>query len=349
MDVQPDKIRKAAILVATLDRTAADAILAGLGPREAALIRGAADALESIDPYEQRAVIDEFCQSGRLMPHKEPAGVELDAGLAAKFVQASPDPLPETISTKGGASSSTTQEPPFRFLQQADGVSLVPLLRHEHPQTIAVVLSHLPHEQAGRIVLRLGADVQAEVLRRLSHLDEMDPESLREVERGVQAWMAKHIPNPLAREAGVMAVAGILDTIDGPGKQRLIQNLRANDESLAERLIREEPPRRAAAPRPFSFDEVAELEPAALEKLIRAAEPELVMLALAGADDTLVTRLLSLFPPRDASALRHALQNLGPTRLSDVEAAQREIARLADHLEKNGEIVLRRAHLSMAA
>src|SRR5690606_62029 len=93
--------------------------------------------------------------------------------------------------------SARTQAPParasasFNFLHDADPESLVPYLHNEHPQTIAVVASHMPQEHAARFLTALPASIQADVIRRLADLDEMDPESLRELERGLESWMSE--------------------------------------------------------------------------------------------------------------------------------------------------------------
>jgi flagellar motor switch protein FliG len=186
MPRQTSNIRKAAVLVAALDRESAESILRQLSGDQAALVRRAAADLEDVGAEEQEAVIAEFFRIDPSAPRKREtrraesprpndshmAGIELDGSLAARFARPRRDVAPPPASHAA---------PAFRCLEDADCEALAPLLEQEHPQTIAVVISHLPRDKAARLLTRFSAALQAEVLRRLTTLVQLDPESLREI------------------------------------------------------------------------------------------------------------------------------------------------------------------------
>src|SRR5690606_26313759 len=138
---------------------------------------------------------------------------------------------------------------------------------------------------------------------------------------------------------------------DASSQQVLLANLRQHDVRLAERLAHETQPTPHSTRRKIAFEDIANLDDKTLATLVRSAEPEIIMLALAGASPTMVERFLRLFPPRDAAVLRHSLGHLGPTRLSDVETAREQLATLAEDLlaRDQRQTPGGRSQLSMAA
>ena len=91
---------------------------------------------------------------------------------------------------------------PFRALHEASPRSLAPFLEREHPQTIAVIVSHLPSDRAAEVLAGLPGDLQIEVARRLVDLEETDPEILQEVERGLESWLCEQVRSDRRRGPG---------------------------------------------------------------------------------------------------------------------------------------------------
>jgi hypothetical protein len=99
----------------------------------------------------------------------------------------------------------------------------------------------------------------------------------------------------------------------------------------------------------LSFEELANWTEKSLRILLRECEPELILLALTGASENLVRRVMEMFPARQAATLKHALKHPGPTRLSDVTGAQEEIVQLALNLRQAGRLPQRIGRISVAA
>jgi flagellar motor switch protein FliG len=311
-----DGLRKAAILVASLDTAAADAVLDQLMPEQARQVREIVVELEEIDQSEQRRVIDEFFHNGPATSAHNDSGVELDGHLAWLASQGSTHFEEEPLRP---AAPPPPAGKPFVFLQEIETDKLVRALAHERPQTIALVLSHLPPAKSGAVLGRLPERVQAEVVHRLVDLEETDPEILREVEEALHGRLSQHVQTERRRVAGLQAVAGILQATDGRTGIRILDNLAKGDNTLAEKLL----------PRQLDFDDLADLEDDILAETFDEAGAELTLLALFGASSELVNRVLNSLTTADARALHHKLNHPGPIRLRDVEEARRQVARIA--------------------
>ncbi len=274
--------------------------------------------MDDIDQGEQRRVIDEFTGQG--------AG-----GAAAQRVgEQGVEWLPSTPSSQLPAPSSLPPAPgslPFRFLQETEAEKLVRLLVGERPQTIALVLSHLSPVRAAAVLARLPEDVQVDVIHRLIDLEETDPEILREVEETLRSRLSRPtsgcpVEMPRRRVAGLQAVAGILQATDGRVGMQILDNLASRDRALAEKL----------GPPQLTFDDLADLDEGLIAEVFEEAGPDLMLPALFGAAPGLASRLLARIPQADARAIRHELDHPGPIRLSDVEEARRQVARIASRL-----------------
>lgn len=318
MPTAPNPLRKAAILVASLDQPTADALLEQMPEEQAGLVRRMVVALDKIDPVEQRQVIDEFFQGTSPRPARGRtagevgSGVELAGSLAAPRSRARPEP-------------EASGQPPFRFLGAASGEQISPLLRDEHPQTIALVISHLEPRHAARVLESLPRELQVNVLRRLVDQDETSPDILREVERGLQSRIDAELQRTQRRSAGLATVSRILQEADATSQRELLRHLGQQDLPLASALARE----------PLQFEDLNQFDDESLSMLARAAEPRVLVLALAGTTREFAERWLRQLPQAQARGLRQAVDELGATRLTDVAQAQQELARLAEELDKN--------------
>lgn len=357
MKSDPEMIRKAALLVSSLDDDTADKLLEQMPLEMANLVRRAWAALDSIDSAEQEAVIGEFFSQGRestptpaesATPEDE--GVELSARLAREFgltanaESASPSPV------------HPADELPFGFLQSATVARIAPCLEGENPQAIAVVTSHLSPQQALEVLAALSARTQAEVLRRIASLGETDPEILREVERGLQSRMSARSEQEQLQSARLTALRALLQHAPDELRQSMLNNLAQCEPSLAEQLgysppstvPRANPVTMVVDQAPRRFQSLDELDDAVLSAVLAAADPELTALALAGASPALIDRIVRRVAPAEGQRFRRALDRLGPTRLSDIDKAQTQLLLLAEKLATDAEVRSRAVNRALA-
>lgn len=356
-----EQLRQAAILVASLDEPLAEQVLDRLSPEDSARVRAAAETVGRIAPTEREMAMQAFVEAAPIPSTKSmhSAGVELDDSLAARLASLV-DENEEATPTSG----------PFGFLEAADVESIATALRNENPQTIAVVLSCLTSELSADLLVRLPSKLQVNILRRMSDLEPGDPESVQAIASELQMWVEDQQTRRQRREKGVSTIQGILAAVGQNDRDDLVEQIRYRDEILASRLDVVEtksqnrrikhsntidksemsasgipnqpahtdrsPTIRTDSPIPAApslrFDDVANLDDRDWTTLLRSAEPELTVLAFTGASDRMVDRIASRLTPNDAATLRRSLAFPGPTKLSDVEAAREELARLASQI-----------------
>jgi flagellar motor switch protein FliG len=327
-------IRKAAILVACLDRAAADAVLEQLSPEQAQRVRQAVVVLEEIPNGEEQKVFDEFFRLGPRKFSRQSAGVELGGRLAREIggrdfasnvnditsrKRPHPSPLPTNLRLVPGEGMKSKR---FVRLREAEDEKLSRLLAGERPQTIALVLSHLSARQAGGVLSHLQPNLQTEVIRRLVDLEETDPAVLQEVEQALESRLSKQVSMQRRRVVGLEAVGGILEASDSDVRLQILDNLAAGDRELAEQFT----------PQPMAFDDLAELDDAALAEVFRAVDPQCIVPALLGALPAITERVLRILPGSKAELLRRKLRQPGPIRLSDMDAARQNIAETATRI-----------------
>ncbi|HKD37825.1 MAG TPA: FliG C-terminal domain-containing protein [Pirellulales bacterium] len=322
---QNGSYRRVAILVASLDSATADLLLAQMGDDEADRVRRAILHLGDVDPAEQEQVIEQFRSTEAPVRMPDLPGIELNDDLARKLSL----PAAGSDVTAAAAFDELTDDPqPFRFLHETEFEPIMPFLRREHPQTIAIVAAHLPPDRASELLSKLPAELQVDVVRRLADLDEADPKVLKEVERGLHAWLAEHANHRQRKISGLAAVSAILDAAPSGARRQMMANLTRVDRSLAGKLQTNR----------HNFADLVRFDDETLVVVLRAADPELIVLALAGASEKLVERISRQLPAAQSKALGKALTHLGPTRLADVEDAQQALADLATDLETEGRI-----------
>ena len=319
----PDNLRKVAILVATLDASTADTVLDSVPEEQAAQVRRMIVALGELDAAEQEAAIDEFLRAA------PPDSFDL-ADETAIDTQRGHGPYEGVEFIASSAAAGDAAARPFGFLDQANGDKLSTLLAGERPQTIALVVSHLPPHRAADVIGALEGALQVDVLRRLVDLDEADPNVLREVENGLESRILEQIRHERRHLAGLNAVAGIVEAAEPRLKRELLANLARHDRPLAGRL---RPPN-------CEFADLQRMDHDMLGTLLAEVDADVTLLAMAAAPLGLVDSVLRQFSPQDAKQLRRSIECLGPTRLADIDEAQRRITERARQLALDGRIEL---------
>lgn len=306
MTLNPEQLRKAAVLIAALDADGADAVLDRISPEHAALIRRTLIELPDVAADEESAVIGEFFRSG---------GVEAE-------------PIADDVTYEPSATASFGAVAPFHFLHDTAVEDVAELLADERPQIAALVISHLPAEQASQTVAALPDDLQAEVVRRLARLDETDPEILREVEAALERRHRGRFPAAGRRLVGVGAVRRIMDEASPEMRRQWLTSLALQDPRLAANLTQPT----------FTFADLTLLSDDSWRLLLDKVGPETTTAALAGADPEFAADVARRLPRADARRVQLSIDSLGPTRLSDLDAAQETLVRTAREMEMQGRL-----------
>jgi flagellar motor switch protein FliG len=223
---------------------------------------------------------------------------------------------------------------PGDFLRTADPRILANLLRAEHPQTIALILSILTVKKACDFVTYLPEKVHRDVLMRMANLEKVDKKIIEEIENVLKEQLEATGLVEGKQLGGVEVVASILNQMDRKLESELLMKIEEEDSNLAERIRR----------LMFTFEDLLKIDDRGMQTLLKEVTTEEVALALKGASDTIKEKIYKNMSERAASMLKEDMEAMGPVRLSDVERAQVKIAMVAKKLESEGKIMLSRTN-----
>lgn len=340
-------VRKAAVLVRSLDPESVAALLARLSPAEARAVRAAVRELDEVTDEDHEGILAELRGAS---PDRAPdGGVEFELrGPATPLGDA-----PTSEAPPRAPQSAATKPAPLSGLDEVDTESLVACLAREQPRTVAVVLSCLPPTRAAQVLAGLPEDHQAPALERLADLGEVDPDSLNVIAAEVEAWLAKHLQEKKRRDDRMAAVRAILAATPHTSRARLAASLQSHGRQIVDAPapaaheasappavepqaappppIRTTPPPSPQAPAQalLSFSQLESLDPKLLGAVFARVETRTLVLALVGASDRLMRNIQRVASRRQARALRKRVATVGPVRLSDIQRAQQAVARAA--------------------
>ena len=384
-----NKLRKASILVTSLEKEVANQLLNQLPGDQAARVLSFSRNLGEVTADERRQVVNEFMQLGPLIRQPTNSGIELDGSLAEKFAISPPSTEIDLEHRSNHYGKTSVKAVPFESIREADIEPMALLLAREHPQTIAVVLSHLPSEIAIEVIGRLTPRLQAIVVRRWIELDETDPDILLEIEGELQKELQHRLQSDQRRDSQLAHLQTILKAANQEQRHRLTANLLRYDTELARAIgVGEQRENSASTLDPSSkrmhrpqcvsvsdqtafvrhsikrksihvgdsttssgksrqnaiqrFQDIARLDNRNLRTLLETADPDVALLALIGAEERLIGRILSLCSPGHSRDLRQRLHQIEPTTLRDVEQAQLELTAMASRLVSDS--VLAKSH-----
>ena len=206
---------------------------------------------------------------------------------------------------------------------------LASYLKNEYPQTVAVVLAKIKPEHASRVLGSLPEDFALEVINRMLRMESVQKEILDKVEETLRIEFMSNLARTNRRDSHEM-MADIFNNLDRATENRFITALEERNRESAERI-------KALM---FTFEDLAKLDPAGVQTLLRSVEKTKMALALKGSSDTLRNLFFSNMSERAGKIMREDMEAMGPVRLSDVEAAQMEMVKLAKDLSGKGEIIL---------
>ena len=219
---------------------------------------------------------------------------------------------------------------PFSFLRNVDSQNLLTYILDEHPQTIALIISHLPANIGAEILAGLPEPHRLSVVRRVATMGRTNPEIIREVERGLERRMSNVMSQSFEGAGGVEAVAEMLNVSDRATERALMDSLKDEAPELVEEIRR----------LMFVFEDIGRFSDKDIQTVLKNVETSQWAMALKGASESLKEKVLKNMSERASETLREEMEYLGPAKRSVVEAKQQEIVDVVRRLEDSGEIDL---------
>jgi flagellar motor switch protein FliG len=314
----------AAILMLMLGEMVAADVMRHLSPAEVQHLGAAMYAVEHVTEAEIDRVLEEFL--GKLAGETG-IGHGTSAYVRTMMNEALGPDRAQSVITR---ISPHSNERPIELLDWMDARSISELIIDEHPQIMALVVSCLEYSQAAEVLTTLPETLQADVVRRIAQLVSVTPEALRDLEQVLQRKFKASTSSSASQIGGVRAAARIMNFTRSGVEARILRDIRKDDRDLMT----------AIQDNMFVFDNLGKSDDRSLQTLLRAIEPERLILALKGADEVLRDRLLSCMSTRAAAGIRDEMESKGPVRLTDVQEAQKQIVAVARQMADAGTIVL---------
>ena len=321
---QLEGLTKAAILLLTLEPPAAAEILKNLQAEQVEEVTRELAGLGRVPDGLRNAVVEEFYNLSVASQYANEGGLD----YAKVLLQQSLDPEKATRVLQ--QIQTQVQKTPFSFLQKAESENLLTFIQDEHPQTIALILCHLPHHKAAEILGGLPVQKQLEVVKRCANMEQTNPEVIKEVERGLESRLSSMLMQNMEKAGGVPTVAEILNLADRSTEKQIMEGLEAEDPDLVEQIRR----------LMFVFEDIKMVDDKGIQTLLKEVDNDELGLALRTASEELKEKIFKNMSERAAQLIKEDMQYSGPVRVSDVESAQQRIVDIVRRLEDSGEIVI---------
>jgi flagellar motor switch protein FliG len=317
--------QKAAILLVTLGDRLGGEILKQLNDEEVKSVSKAIARLEKVTPNQTEAVLEEFCESA--LSHAGGRGGFDSAKrmLANAFGPEGAKRIAEHL-PKGGNRVNKNIE----TLQKADPQQLSRFMEGEHPQTIALILSHLSAAQAASLLANLQPALRSDVILRIAGLDRVSPEVVARISVVITEKMQSIGEMRAEAHGGPRSVAEILNRMDSALSEEILSNIK--DEQTLVDAIRHYM---------FVFEDLLLIDSTAMKEVVAKIDRKLLTIALKGTSDQLKNHFLQCMSQRGAEMLREDMEAAGPVRIRDVEVAQQQILAVVQQMESEGTLSLK--------
>jgi flagellar motor switch protein FliG len=317
--------QKAAILLLTLGEEDAASILKHLGAREVQAVGSAMAALKNVSKEQVELVLTKLQDD---VGQHTSIGVGTEEYIRRILVNALGENKAGGLIDRIllGRSSKGLES-----LKWMESRAIAEMIGQEHPQIIALVMAHLESDQAAEVIGYLPGRTRSDVVMRIATLDGVQPHALNELDEIMERQFSGN-SNKLksATVGGLKAAADILNAMETSREAELMASIRGIDSGLGERI--EE--------LMFVFDDLADLDDRSMQTLLREVPSARLITALKGAEAAIREKIFANMSKRAADMLRDDLEVKGPVRLSEVDAAQKEVLATARRLADAGQINL---------
>jgi len=317
-------LTKAGILLLALERDSAATVMRELDQETIEELTREIAKLDRISPEDRGKVVEEFYSLALASQYIKRGGIAYAKGLLEKVLP--PDQAIRILRVV----ETQVRKRPFSFLAKTEPENLTTFIQDEHPQTIALILSHLNSAKASEILTGLPAAKQVEVVTRIATMENTNPEVIKEVEEGLELRLSGLVSQTYEKVGGVESVAEMLNLADRSTEKAIMEALEAQDPDLVEEIRR----------LMFIFEDIMLVNDKGIQSVLKEIENEDLALALKTASTELHEKIFRNMSERAAQLIKEDMEYMGPVRISDVEAAQQKIVDVARRLEDAGEIII---------
>lgn len=319
-----DGTSRAAVLLLTLGEESAAEVLKHMGPKEVQRVGTAMAAMKNVPREQVSQVLQDFSETAR---EHTALGVGSEDYIRTVMMEALGEDKAKGLMDRILLGSSTKG---LEALKWMDARAVAELIRLEHPQIQAIVLSYLDNDHAAEVISFFPERTRHDVLLRIATLDGIQPSALQELDDILERQFQGNQNVQSSSVGGIKAAADILNFVDSSLEGQILEAIKDVDAEIGQQI----------QDLMFVFDNLVEVDDRGIQSLLREVSSETLILALKGADEAMKEKIFSNMSKRAAEMMRDDLENKGPVRLSEVEGAQKEILAIARRMSESGELVL---------
>jgi len=316
--------QRAAVLMLLLGEQQAAEIIRFLNPKEVQALGGAMVSVADLSQEAVNIVLDEF-----VVTLKKQTSLGLGTGDYVEKVlkrALGDDKATSVLSRIMPGQGSKGLE----ILKWMDARSIADMVRGEHPQVVAIILSVLEYDVSADVLSFLPVENRAEILQRVACLETVQPSAMNELEAIMKKQFASNSSAKSSSFGGIKAAAKIMNFVKVDMETSIMKGLEQIDAELMMKI----------QDNMFTFDNLGSVDNRAIQTLMRNVEPDLLMTALKGAPEYVKEKFFDNMSARARVMFIDEMEAKGPLRMTDVEDAQKKVTRIARKLSDAGELVL---------
>ena len=324
MSSSDQTVEAAAILLMSMGEQHAAQVLTHMAPKEVQSISAAMAQLNDLNKDRVKEVMNAF-----LSDAKNETGLTLGADkyirslLTKALGQDKANRVIERILMGGNTTGLDS-------LKWMEPISVADIVRFEHPQVQAIILSYLDSDQAAAVLALFEEKKRLDLILRISRLESVQPLALEELNEVIEKQVTTGKTTQTTSLGGVKTAANIINAIDGSIEAVLLEQLSEMDEALSNSI----------QDNMFIFDNLVDVDDRGIQALLREISSDDLIIALKGADETVRNKIFGNMSKRAAELLKDDLETKAPVRISEVEMAQKGILNVARRMSESGEISL---------
>ncbi|CAA7602967.1 Flagellar motor switch protein FliG, middle domain [Acididesulfobacillus acetoxydans] len=319
-------LRKAAILMIALGTEHSARVIQHLSEGEIEQLTLEMANMRKVSAEERDTVLEEFHQMCIANDYIAQGGIEYAREVLERAL--GEQRAFEIISRL----SSSLKMRPFDIVRRTDPKQLLSFIQGEHPQTIALIMTHLLPDKAAVLLSNLSQEKQADVARRIALMGRTSPDVLKEIEKVLERKISSLAPTDYASSGGMQSVVDVLNRADPSTLKNIMDTLEMDDPELAEQIKRQM----------FVFEDIVLLDDRGVQLVLREVDTKDLATALKGTDPAVLQKVQVNMSTRAGQMLKEDMEFMGPVRLRDVEEAQQRIVKVIRKLEESGAIVISR-------
>ena len=316
--------QRAAVLMLLLGEQQASEIIKFLNPGEVQALGGAMVAVSDVSQEAVNAILDEFVTT---IKKQSSLGLGSTDYVEKVFKRALGDDKAASVLGRILPGQSTKV---LEILQWMDARAIADMIKTEHPQVTAIILSVLDHQVAADVLNFLPDETRPEIIQRVASLETVQPSAMQELESIMKLQFSNNTSSKSSSFGGIKAAAQIMNSTKTALEASIMKGLEGIDADLMMRI----------QDNMFTFENLAAVDNKGIQVLMRAVDNNQLMIAMKGASEDVKARFFDNMSERARGMFKDEMDAKGLMRLSDVEEAQKQIMRSARKLSDSGELVL---------